>query len=213
MASGTSLPFESQPDFPWIPADENPWNVLVIDLRKVALSMVSTTLDPKIAETFVAFRTGEEYLAVELPIHHRVPGGIRLPTVLAERTGPIAIAAEMEDKWNVYLYQKRLFFARSWTGELVHSATFEERGCSLTITSVETNDAESGETHVVREVDYLIESYVLGNVFPHPLPRSLDRSLEAVLGYSFSKHGRRGLFATYDDTLTATHPAGPVGTR
>jgi hypothetical protein len=207
MTSQASFPFETGPLFPWIPPGENPWHITILDLRNLVPSMTSMSMDATIAETFATPRSGEEYLTVKLSVDYPAPPGITLPLAFVQRSGPVAIAAQMEDKWNVYLHEQRLFFARSWTGQLIHSATLELADSVATVTSVQTGYAEDGKEHVVREVDYLIESYVLGNSFPHPLPPSLNRSLQAVVAYSFSTHGRRGLFATYDDTLAATHPS------
>ncbi len=207
MPSDTPLPFDAGPDFPWILPGENPWNITVLDLRRVALGVMSTTLNPAVAETFATPRTGEEYLTASLPVDCPVPRGLTIPIGPTAGSGPLAVAAEMEDKWNIYLHESRLFFARSWTGALVHSATLALSDGMATVTAIQTHDAEDGADHAAREVDYLIESYLLGYLFPHPVPAWLDRSFEAVLAYSFGTHGRRGLFATYDDTLAATHPS------
>jgi hypothetical protein len=206
MTATSNLPLDSGVDFPWVRSEDNAWNIAVLDLRRVALTAVSATLDPAVAESFSRHRTGEEYSRVELPVEIPVHARIALPLATVERDGAVAVAAQMEDKWNVYAHGDRLFFARSWTGELVYSAVLQRSDGVAMLTSIQAPDTDADRGHVVREIDYLVESYVLGYAFPHPLPPSLGRSLEAVVAYSWSRHGRRGLFATYDDSLAAAHP-------
>ena len=206
MEMNPLTPFETAPDFPWIPANENGWGIVVLDLRKTAFGMTAMTDNSATAESFLTFRDGSEYVGVELPISCPTYSPISCPSPPFAREGPLTIAAQMEDKWNVYHYGGRLFFTRSWTGELIHTATIDVSGDVATVISLETKDSADGYDHIVREVDFLIRAYVLERWFPHPLPPQMERSLQAVIGYSFQIHGRRGAFATCDDTLKARHP-------
>ena len=57
------------------------------------------------------------------------------------RDGPLFVARQMEDKWDIYLYDGHLYFARSWTGELVFRAVIEFAAPQAVLTTVEANRA------------------------------------------------------------------------
>ena len=59
----------------------------------------------------------------------------------------------------------------------------------------------------VREVDFLVKAHLYGRQTPHPLPRDLPEEKRVIALYSFSKHGRRACFATYEDTTRVRVPA------
>jgi hypothetical protein len=50
------------------------------------------------------------------------------------KDGPLFVAQQMEDKWDIYLYESNLYFARSWTGDLVLRAAivFKEKVAAIT---------------------------------------------------------------------------------
>ena len=75
-------------------------------------------------------------------LHEGLPNGILATTwiafVLSEgdhrKVGVQDWAQRMEDRWDIYLYDGNLYFARSWTGELGHRARveFQERAAVVT---------------------------------------------------------------------------------
>jgi hypothetical protein len=195
----------------WLGPDQNPFRLRVLDCRPFSTSMISTTKDPSIAARFNRLRrsTGEEHRG-----HH--PGGpltapcaLRYPFNGEGKDGPLFVAGQMEDKWDIYLYDGYLYFARSWTGELVFRATVEFRGREAVVTAVEASRAKVPDDPAlaVRMVDFLVKTHLCRQEAPHPLPRDHSDDKQAIALYSFSEYGRWAFYGSFEDT-TAVRVAG-----
>ncbi len=115
------------------------------------------------------------------------------------KDGPLFLAQQMEDKWDIFRHGEFIYFARSWTGNLVHVARSAERPGLLLINSVATGSEhidERDQTFFIREVFFLVVSHILGTIYPHPIPLYRGDADESILQFSFSEFGRRGLYAT-----------------
>jgi hypothetical protein len=186
----------------WIEAADNPFGIRVLDCRPVVLGLVSTTTDPDIARRFLTLRssTGTEHFG-QVPddaIHSDCD--LTYPAEERPSDGPLFVADEMEDKWNIYLYSDYLYFTRSWTGVLVSRARLMLDGAAahVDIVDVDRNTAADAAL-AVRHVDYLIKSHIYRTASPHPVPLTMQNERDIAL-YSFSTYGRRGQFASYEDT-------------
>ena len=120
-----------EPKVRWLEANENAFGIRVLDCRPFTQNALSTVKDPAIAETAARLRssTGEEYRGTEPEGSAEVSCKLSYPYESARhREGPVFRGQEMEDKWDIYLYDDTLFFARSWTGQLVYQAavSFED---------------------------------------------------------------------------------------
>ena len=193
----------------WLAEDDvaNPFNVGGFDCLAFVRSMRAVTQDQKIAESFLTLRytVGAEYKgklpeqAVELAcdLRYEYAGEV------AE--GILYKSSQMEEKWDIYLYDNRIYFCRSWTGALSFVAEFSTTGSEIVISRIraagEPEETESG--FAIQQVDYLIKSHLFRRPVPHPLPQNLPREPEAVGVYSFSQYGNVCCFATYDDTIGA----------
>lgn len=196
----------------WIPAEENPFGVELLDCRSYSQSMLSATQNPGIAESFVALRTadGEHYRGRAPADSTTCACDLRYPHKEGRtRDGPLFKAASMEDKWDIYLYDGRLFFARSWTGELAYRATIVFHADSANIVSVEAPKevVEDDPFHAVAAVDFLNRSHLYRLPIPHPLPKSLGRDPRRLVLFSFSQYGRRALYGSFADTTQLHMPA------
>jgi hypothetical protein len=106
----------------------------------------------------------------------------------------------MEEKWDVYSYDSRLILCRSWTSQIeIVAETIEEAG-GFTVTAVHTRVSSDQPEIVVRDVDFLVKTYIAGHEVPHSIPAFIPSSERAILTYSFSRFGRAAAFATYEDT-------------
>lgn len=188
----------------WIEADESPFNVRMLDCRGFSRSMLATTRDPEIATRFLALRNsaGEQHrgkspsdaLRIDCNLRYRYQGEVRDSRLFG--------AEEMEDKWDIYLSDGFLYFARSWTGELVYRAGIEFTGREACVSMIEANSGMAGAegSYAVRSVDFLIKSHLLGDEVPHPLPPHHPDDPQQIALFSFSQYGRRASFATFEDT-------------
>ena len=216
---------ESQSEAPcrWLSAgqDGNPFVIDGYDCLALVTSLVTATSDPNIARKFVALResSGREY-AGELPAEAReIRYALAYPVHGAITEGPVFKASQMEEKWDVYLYDQRLYFCRSWTGELAYVGEFKitpasremfpvfaNAGSALTVSRIwaSTDRASTGAGFAVRQTDYLIKRFLFQLRVPHPLPPDLRRDPETVGAYSFSQYGNMCCFGSFADTLPLT---------
>jgi hypothetical protein len=190
----------------WLEADDSPFGLRVLDCRPFSTAMISATKDASIATRFTQLRasTGEEHRG-------RHPEGaivaacdLAYPFTGECRDGPLFVAQQMEDKWDIYLYGGNLYFARSWTGELDLRAAIDFRGEEAVITEVEASGAKvmDDETLAVREVDFLMKTHVYGKVAPHPFPQGLPEDKKVLALHSFSEYGRWASYGSFEDTTT-----------
>jgi len=174
----------------WREAADNPWNVRVLDLRETALGLVSTTGDPRIAETFTAMTAedGQRYRGApaqesETPVHlvYRTAGPLPEGILFSPR--------EMEDKWALFYYGGRILCARSWTGEVQAIGLTRQEDDRLVVHAVQGSlQVEPLEA----AFDFLMRAHALNLVYPAPLVEPVDE--QTPLRY-FSLFGRRAQFA------------------
>lgn len=187
----------------WIEAADNPFGIRVLDCRPVALRWISTTSDPAVAQRFLELRAslGTEHVG-QVPndaVHAECD--LSYPADGRSADGPLFIAEEMEDKWNIYLHAGCLYFARSWTGALAARARLTLAGSAARIDSVDVDGSTAGDPELaIRHVDYLVKSHLYNKLSPHPLPQTMEPIERDIALYSFSLYGRRGQFASYEDT-------------
>ena len=158
----------------WLGPDQNPFGLRVLDCRPFSTTMISTTKDPDIAARFSQARgsTGEEFRGRQPSDSLTVPCGLCYPFSGESQDGPLFMAGQMEDKWDIYLHDGHLYFARSWTGELVFRVIVDFREQEAVVTAVEASRAKVADDPglAVRMVDFLIKTHLYGQEAPHPLP-------------------------------------------
>jgi hypothetical protein len=188
----------------WIPPDQNPFGVDLLDCRLLAQSMTSTTKDREVATTFLALRasSGEENRGRSPENAKTYTCDLQYPHSGEAPDGPLFKAKEMEDKWDIYLYDGQLYFDRSWTGLLIYRAAIVFHSQTANVVAVEAPGelVEGDASYPVAAVDYLIRSHLYHLAVPHPLPRDMGRNPRELALFSFSRYGRRGLYGTFADT-------------
>lgn len=198
---------EATPAVIWRAKDdpENPFDANGYDCQAFASSMLSTTSDPAVADSYCEQRASDGRDRIGMVPPDAVALDCRLAYRLTEAIaeGPVFKASHMEEKWDLYLYADRLYFCRSWTGGLVFVAHCTASDTQLAITQILASSSGPGMDYryIVRQVDYLIRSHLLEQTLPHPLPTGFDRDPKAVGLFSFSQYGRRCCFGTFEETL------------
>lgn len=196
----------------WLEPDQNSFGLRVLDCRPFSTTMISSTKDPSIAARFTQLRhaSGEEHKGrtPENTIVARCD--LSYPFNGESREGRLFVAQRMEDKWDIYLYDRHLYFARSWTGELVFRATVQFKEDEAVITEVEASRAKvmDDPTSAVRIVDFLMKTHLYRREYPHPLRHGLPDDKKTLALYSFSEFGRWALYGSFDDTTTVRVPHG-----
>lgn len=191
----------------WLEADQNPFRLRVLDCRPFSTTMISTTSDPTIAARFSQLRTasGEEYRGRQPEDAVAVPCRLSYPFRGDAQDGALFTAQQMEDKWDIYLFDGYLYFARSWTGDLVFRARIRCQAGEAVITTIEASRARALQDPAlaVRMVDFLVKTHLYHTEAPHPLPRDFPQNNQSIALYSFSEYGRWAFFASFDDTIQA----------
>jgi hypothetical protein len=187
----------------WIAASDNPYGIEILDCSSITQTLFSTTADESIAKSFVVLRSsvGREYCDQEPEGCRSIECELQYPAIQLPADGPVFKAKEMEDKWDIYLYDFWLYFCRSWTGTLAYRAQIviqPDRTFVTRIGFAQARHTQPGEA--IGVVDFLIKSHLYGAVVPHPIPHDALRDAHKLAIYSFAQYGRRGLYATYGDS-------------
>jgi hypothetical protein len=189
----------------WVKATDNPFEVEVLDCSVFSKTMISTTENPEIAEKYAMLRqsTGAEYKDTDPSDFIEISCDLKYRREGETRDGPLFKAQEMDHKWDIYLYGNYLYFARSWSGILVHRARigFELDCARVTLIRSALELAKEDPAYVVASVDFLIRSHLYGRPVLHPLPRNLGNDPKTLAMFSFSEYGRFGLVGTFADTV------------
>jgi hypothetical protein len=191
----------------WLNPAENRFGIRCLDCRQFARQLVSSTGEPAVANTFAMLRGSlGEHVRGRLPVNTiLIPCSLQYPLLKGAIDGPVYMASEMEEKWDVFLFDGQLYFARSWTGTLIFKASAEFSRRGLRVTSIAA-DARAGghDTHYVSaQVDFLIKSHLYHLEAPHPLPEDFTDDPEQVAMFSFSPYGRMAAYATFEETIGA----------
>ncbi len=195
----------------WVSGDDNPFGVDLLDCRSFSQSMLAVTQDSTVAESYATLRgsSGEQYRGRAPEDSRACDCDLHYPHKGDTRDGPIFKAEAMEDKWDIYLYDGDLYFARSWTGELEYRAhiVFHDDGATVVGVDARRTLVESDPAYPIAAVDYLIRSHLYRLAVPHPLPKSVGQDPRELALFSFSQYGRFGLFGTFAYTTRLQLPA------
>jgi len=94
------------------------------------------------------------------------------------------MAEQMEDKWDIKFSNDKLYFSRSWTGDVIYIAYFKESGSiffknnkyKLYRLDINRNDSEYSETDDVYDLSicvYLIERLLLNQQVAYPFRKDV----------------------------------------
>ena len=114
--------------FKWYDLGENnPFNKKILDIRSFTTTILATTSDKKVAETYNLLRKsiGEEYIGKSVQNSCKTFINLEYPHNGAELKGAAFKAESMDCKWDIYVYENFLYFTRSWTGDLVYKVKAE----------------------------------------------------------------------------------------
>lgn len=195
--------YDSPTGLRWIPASENPFGIRILDCSSITQSMVAMTSEVNVAITFNKLRSsqGIEYLDREPKAYRSEACELEYPPIQTLEDGPVFKAAEMEDKWDIYLFHSQLYFCRSWSGILAYRAHVHSVSDKILVTQIDYEKQRANEPmDAVKDVDYLIKSHLYGVVVPHPLLRNITNDPKQLALDSFSRFGRRCLYGSHEDT-------------
>lgn len=190
----------------WMNSDDdgNPFAISGCDCLAFTQSMISTTTKENV-EAYFSFRGdfGQRLIGTLPEDSVQIPCSLQYEYSGEVADGAIFKSKKMEEKWDIYLYESKIYFCRSWSGMLVYVADVKFGEGKVVVSNVYApRDLVDGdEQYVLSQVDYLKKSHVLGSIEPHPLPKALPRDPEKITAFSFSQYGSKCCFGTYEDTI------------
>ena len=190
----------------WLQPSENPWRLPVLDCTQYADGMMSFTGNPEIAKRYSELRgaSGKELPRSDFKPAQSIPCSMAYKINRKPADGAVFKSQVMEEKWDIYSYDERLFFCRSWNGELVYRAAVKCEPPSLEIWMVESRQ-EIHENLAVRQVDFLVKSHLMLAAALHPLSPDLARDEEKQAVYSFGCYGTKGRYGTLEETIGTSY--------
>ncbi|MBD3298462.1 MAG: hypothetical protein GF341_07405 [candidate division Zixibacteria bacterium] len=192
------------PPLKWLAGEDSPTGSRVLDCRAYALGFQFVTADKETAATFaeLCHSDGTELegrspenawlIDVDWEFDHEeidlLTGGMR--------------AQSTEDLWMADVRGSRLFFRRSWTGQLVFMTNFRHiptAGAKITRIWVTGDDPFGSQSpeYVAAYVRHLIDTHLLGVLTPFPIPPGFPRDDKKIAAFVFHSVGRRGWLAEY----------------
>jgi hypothetical protein len=192
------------PDLKWVSREDSQFKLRYLDVRSFTTTMVSTTTDQKLSNKFIELRKSNgdhiKDTTPDQPIH--VDCQLIYPHQGQTRDGALYLAREMEDKWDVYLFDGIIYFARSWSGVLVYKAAIAFMDTQAIISNIDAirQTTIGGSWVTICAVDFLVKSHLYRREAPHILPPSIPNDDMGIAAYSFQEYGRWASFATYEDT-------------
>ena len=186
--------------FQWLEiGKDNPFNKRILDVRSLTWSVIATTTDKNVAESYNYLRNsnGEEYIDKDIENGETIEASLEYPHNGNALEGIVFKSDSMECKWDIYIYNNIFYFTRSWLGELVYKAHAEILADRITIHKIEFPQ-ETGLELAKSDIHFLLKTHAMGQVLPHQIPHYLDSDINIAL-YSFRQFGNKGCYACFED--------------
>jgi len=200
------LPFV--PEMHWLEPEANPFGIRCLDIRSFTRSMQINSAKLSQREKFLELRksTGNHVFNQVPEASISIPCKLTYPFSGKASGGALVRASQMEEKWDIYLLEDKLYFSRSWNGELIYKAEIFFSFDRVEITKILTTAAalEFGPSQVICDFDYLVKSLLFKKDAPHKIPLSLPNDDIGIAIYSFASFGKCASYATYEDTENIT---------
>ena len=187
----------------WIPAEKNRFHLRIMDCRPFTQGAISMTKDLNVAKRFGELRHSDGRNRRGRKPEHPVtiPANLTYHRLTELHEGILYRATDMAEKWDADFFDGRIYFSRSWTGDLALVADVTMQSRVLAISAVTRSSIAAEPSPMpVRDVDFLVKTYILRGEVPHCLPPELPNLESAIATYSFSIFGRAAAFASYGDT-------------
>ena len=199
-----------QADIPsptWIEASKNPWGIKLLDLSPITQTMISTSLDPKMAENAISYNSddGTSFINQEPEIEIEITANISLIVDPLLAPGVLFIPDVMENKWAIFFHQDTLIFVRSWLRKVVVTADTSQQNGRLSIHNIKGQFNRDDEPEFTRSiVKFLLVSHAIGEVFPAPLPKELSSDIKAAGSWAMSVYGNMAHVGTFTSNFEAS---------
>lgn len=192
------------PPLRWLAGEDSPTGRRVLDCRAYALGFQFVTSDKETAATFAELcqSDGTELDGTSPDNSWLVDVDWEFSFEQAEMIHPGMRAQSTEDLWMIDCRGTRMFFRRSWTGQLVFMTNFRHvptAGAKISRIWVTGDDPFGSQPpdYVAAYVRHLIDTHLLGILTPFPIPPGFPRDDKKIAAFVFHSVGRRGWLAEY----------------
>jgi hypothetical protein len=198
---------DAAPDLPevrWLLGEDSPTGRKVLDCRDYALGVHLTTADKEAAEKFMRLtqssgseldgKTPADSWLVDVDWDFEYDQAALISSGMRAQT--------TEDLWMADCRNDRLYFRRSWTGQLMFMTNFlsiPTVGAQITRIWVTGRDqfAKASPEYAAAYVRHLIDTHLLGILTPFPIPPDFPEDEKEIAAFVFHSVGRRGWLAEY----------------
>lgn len=191
----------------WIQPDRNSWNVELLDLRPISLTMLSFSEDQEIASNAISYNQddGLTFLSHDLKSDKSIESNITFPIDSKLEDGVLFIPQTMEHKWAIFFHQNKILFIRSWLREVFVVAETIQENSSLIVKRIH-GEFTPNETKAFTEsiLKFLIYSHVLMEIVPAPIPINLKGDTDNAGLWAFSSYGKMAHFGHFEESIAYT---------
>lgn len=195
---------KNQYELNWIPPNENPWNVELLDLRPISQTMLSTSKDPKMASNAVSYNQedGLIFLNQSTKTNKSIESNFSFPIDSRLENGVLYIPSAMENKWAIYFHENKILFIRSWLRELFVIAETIQENDQLIIKRIKGEFTDNENTAFTKSVlKFLIHSHVLKETVPAPIPKELKEDTDDAGLWAFSIYGNMAHLGHFEEPI------------
>lgn len=195
------------PQFPgarWLSADQSPTGRRVLDCRAAAMSVQLVLPETDAADQFCAMVSsdGSELAGTTPSESWLVDVDWTFDRDEADELESGMFPQVSEDMWRIDCIGSRIYFRRSWTGNLVLMCNFTRvptdtaRITRLWISGKKPFGAQSPE-YMVAYVRHVIDTHLLNVATPFPIPPDFPDDKQKIAALVIYSMGRRGWLAEY----------------
>jgi hypothetical protein len=213
--SGPEAQASKIPDIRRIEANDNAWQVNLLEVHPVTLQMHSYSQNPDCASNAVSYRQddGTSFIGASPSSTRTLPTNLyyRIDGMLAE--GALFLPQVMEHKWALYYHRGQILCIRSWLRHVEVIAEVDIDSNQARITNVRGMFLLPDEPpeFTIRVLDYLLRSHALGQVYPAPVPEEVAQDPQKAAMWCFASYGKMAVFAT-SASLPFEPPEAPLRT-
>lgn len=200
-------PQEPNYRFKWLEplTDKNPFNKKVLDIRAFTWNIIVAPDDENLVKKYTELRSieGEEYIDKSIEDAEAHDTYMEFPHNGSKIEGILYKSESMNIKWDIYTYQKVIYFTNSWTGKLIYKAYLDIlESKNVAIRKIEYPKTIGFEI-ANSAIYYLIKSHIEETPFPHRVPMNLKTEIE-IAHYSSEQYGSKACYACYEDVTDIT---------
>ncbi|SDF52808.1 ankyrin repeat domain-containing protein [Cellulophaga baltica] len=182
----------SEYDLKWISADQNPWNLKILDLRPISQTMLSTSKDPKMATNAVSYsqEDGTTFKDYQPQSEKTIFSNLVISIDEKLEEGVLFNPSTMENKWAIYFMNNRLIFIRSWLREAFVVAKTVQENNQLKVTEIKGEFTNNESPEMTQSIlMFLLFSHSLNETVPAPIPKDLEDNTDKAGMWAFSTYG------------------------